>query len=648
MVSMKKAIFKTILSTLLILVFGTATFYAQNQKLATANKSFDKMEYLDAQKIYLAVVKKGYASEELFTKLAESYYFNAEYGEAVKWYSRLFEINPSPARSISKLRYSQSLKATGNTELAQSYFEAYRLDNNSAAELKPVTDYLALIEKNSGRYSLAAVKSLYDANKVSFGHSINNNRLIFASTSISKTLFSQRSGWDGLSYLSLYAIELDSTYQGAGESERLNAPLNSKFHQSSAVFSKDLNTVYFTSNNNTYANRKENKKLKIYKVQKIGNEWSNIKELSFNDDAYSSAHPALSLDEKTLYFASDRPGGFGDSDLYSVEIFADGSLGNPINLGPEINTAGKETFPFINANDGLYFSSNGHFGLGGLDVFFVQVKASGLGNLLNVGEPINSYADDFAFAITDRKGFVSSNRDKNGVSFVYDNIYTFVENKPIQDVYNTVIEGVVTDRDTGGLIQEATIVIKNSSDEVIVALQTNEKGRYKADVNRYETYTVMVSKKGYHSDDKFIESGLEKHKIDFKLNANQVKLTSGTDIAKVLNVSNIYFDYNKSDIRIDAQVELEKVIAVMEAYPKLRLSIRAHTDTRGNDKYNEDLSNRRAFSTKDYIVSKGIDGTRLTSEGFGERFPIKQCDNDYDCSEKEHQQNRRSEFIVLE
>ncbi|MFB9106143.1 TolB family protein, partial [Algibacter miyuki] len=210
----------------------------------------------------------------------------------------------------------------------------------------------------------------------------------------------RKSGWDGLSYLSLYAVDLDSTNQITGKERKLKGKLNSTYHESSAVYTKDLNTMYFTRSNNTSKKRKDDKNLKIYRTQKEDGKWSTPEELDFNSDHYSSAHPALSPDEKTLYFASDRPGGYGESDLYRVKINEDLTLEAPENLGSKINTPGKETFPFVDQDNSFYFSSDGHFGLGGLDVFYIKIKADDtFDNLLNVGTPINSYADDFAFGI---------------------------------------------------------------------------------------------------------------------------------------------------------------------------------------------------------------------------------------------------------
>ena len=645
---MKNAIFTSTFAALLITVFGVTALYGQERKVAEATKTFEQMEYVNAQKIYLAVAEKGYESEELFTKLAESYYFNAQYDGAVKWYEQLFKFIPLPAQSISKLHYSQSLKATGNNKLAQKYYDSYREDLGDSLELKSAVDYAALIQANSSRYDFQTVAGLYSEEKITFGHTQIGNALIFASTDDNNNSFiNRKSGWNGLSYLSLYSVALDATNQISEKPQKLKGHLRSIFHESSAAYTKDLKTLYFTRNNNT--NKKRNQNLKIYKTHNIDGAWSKPEELNFNSDTYSSAHPALSPDEKTLYFASDRPGGYGDSDLYSVEINADGSLGTPFNLGTKINTPGRETFPFVDVANGLYFSSDGHFGLGGLDVFYLKIKDDGFGNLLNIGEPINSYADDFAFGIDAalEKGFVSSSRGAVEGTFVYDNIYTFVQTKPIKDVYKTTIEGVVTDKYTEEPIAEAKIVLRDSEGQVYAEVKTDKQGYYQTETNRYEVYTVLTSKEGYDSDDTLSKVDLDLQQIDFRLQPNEVALSPGIDLAKVLNIAVVYFDYDQSEIRPDAVVELEKLVATMEAYQNLRINIRSHTDSRGNDSYNQKLSERRAKSTMDYIISQGIPKSRLTSEGLGEQEVTNKCSNNVPCSEEEHHRNRRSEFIIL-
>lgn len=623
---------------------------AQERKLTKAASNYERLDYVDAQKIYLAVAEKGYASEELFSKLANTYYFNAQYDDAAKWYGKLFELNQNPEPAIVLLRYSQALKATGNHQKAAEYYDAYISQNGTDPKAKKAVDYLSLVTQNSGRYQLRPIDAIYDEDKIAFGHTKVGNKLVYAATVENPTLLNTKNAWDGLSFLSLYELELDQENVATGKPTKIRGKLSSKFHESSPVYTKDGNTMYLTRNNLTAKNRKNDQNLKIYRSVKKDDTWQKPEELHFNSDVYSSAHPALSPDETKLYFSSDRDGGFGASDLYVASIAADGTIGEPVNLGPKINTAGKETFPFISEKNELYFSSDGHFGLGGLDVFYVKIEDNGYGNLLNVGEVVNTYADDFAFGINmeTKRGFVSSNRSQTEGTFVYDNIYSFIETEPIIDVYQAKIDGHVTDKQTGLPIAGATVALTDPEGKLYQSLTTDADGFYTTETNKFVVYTIRASHELYDTDEKISESGLEEQTIDFQLQKNKQEITTGTDLAKVLNIPMIYFDFDKSNIRPDAQVELEKVVAALNEYPQLKLNIRSHTDSRGNDAYNQALSQRRAASTLNYLVSKGINTNRLKSEGLGESELVNNCSNGVPCSEADHQKNRRSEFIVID
>ncbi len=638
------------ISLLFILLLGMVTaINAQERKLAKAEKSYGHLDYVDAQKIYLAVAEKGFESEELFTKLANTYYFNAQYDEAAKWYGNLFRLNPESENAIAFLRYSQALQAIGNTAMAEQYYNQYAAKIGQPMA-KTSVDYAALIEQNSGRYELQSLEKIYDINKISFGHTKVGNKLVFASTKNTQTFLNRRSAWDGLSFLSLYEVELDGENRAIGSIKKLKGEWDSKFHESSPVFTRDGNTMYFTRSNLTYGDKRNDQKLKIYRTIKVDGKWQEAEDLNINSDLYSSAHPALSADETKLYFSSDRPGGFGESDLYVSEIQQDGTLGYPVNLGPAINTAGKETFPFVSIENELYFSSDGHFGLGSLDVFYVKIKDNGYGNLLNVGAPVNSYADDFAFGIDSatKRGFISSNRSSTQGEFVYDNIYSFLETAPIKDLLLATIDGHVTDRHTGEPIANATVTLTDARGNIFAVLHTDNRGYYQAETSITASYSIRVEKEDYVTDEKQSQANLESQTIDFQLQQNKIPLETGIDLAKVLNIPMIYFDFDKSNIRPDAQVELEKVLAALNEYPQLRLAIRSHTDSRGSDVYNQGLSQRRAQATLDYLVKNGIDKTRLTAEGLGETELVNHCSNGVPCSAEEHQKNRRSEFIVLD
>lgn len=640
----------TIFSIFLFLgLFTTTLVYSQEKEVLRATENYEQLDYVNAQKIYLAVAEKGYQSEELFTKLANTYYFNAQYDEAVRWYESLFNLNPNPEGSLF-LRYSQALKATGDVTKAAEYYDAYTKKTGSKITALTANDYKKLIQQNSGRYELEALETVYDEAKISFGYYKLGNTLYYASTNDTETFLNTKSAWDGLSFLSLYAVEVDSLNKTVGKPKKLTGVLNSKFHESSPVFTADNNTMYFTRSNITFKDKESDQNLKIYKSKRLNNKWQEAEELSINSDYFSTAHPALSTDGTKLYFSSDRPGGFGESDIYVSHLDVEGNLSKPVNLGAEINTPGKETFPFISLNNELYFSSDGHFGLGGLDVFYIKILANGFGNLLNVGEPVNSYADDFAFGINtnNKRGFISSNRSEKAGQFIYDNIYSFLETEPIKDVYEAQIEGFVTDKETGEPIVGELVVLSDSDGNIYKQITTDEKGYYLVETNKFDAYFIKASKERYDTDEKVSKSGLENQEINFQLVRNEIALVPGTDLAKVLNIPIIYFDFDKSNIRKDAEVELQKLLTALNEYPKLKIQIRSHTDSRGNDAYNLALSQRRATSTLNYLIDKGIEASRLSAMGMGETKLTNKCSNGVPCSKQEHQENKRSEFIVMD
>ncbi|MDC9722997.1 MAG: OmpA family protein [Urechidicola sp.] len=624
---------------------------AQKAKLNKANKKQDEFAYIDASKVYLKVAESGFKSVELFKKLGDSYYFNAKYKDAAIWYKELFILTGS-VEPIYFLRYSQSLKASGKDEEASLWFNKYGVETNlTDSDFNSAEDYLKIINLNSNRYTIKPVS--INSSGMEFGAGFKDTvaneyrSLVFAASrkdqnSIKRTRFNR---WSGLPYLDLYQATLNETGL-IGEPVKLDGNVNTKYDESSAIFTKDGKTMYFTRNNTTPINKKsknETKHLKIYRAHLVNGEWINVEDLSINGDAYSTAHPALNNEENLLYFVSDMPETNGLSDIFKVFINSDGSLGKPVNLGEKINTTGRESFPFITKENELYFSSDGHFGLGGYDVFYIKIDDDDFSSsLINLGKPINSKADDFAFVIHNHKGFVSSNRSSG---FGYDDIFSFVENKAINDFTKSKIFGVVRDRETRQPLLNARISLSNEDNIDLTFVLTDSIGYYQMEVEQSVSYLIKATKELYIGEDAFSMKSEKDREHNFDLSKNKVEIKEGDDIAKLLNVI-IYFDFDKYNIRKDAEVELQKIIAVLKQDPTIELDIRSHTDSRGNDSYNMSLSQRRNNATLQYIINGGIDESRLTGRGYGESQLINTCVNGTECSKELHQANRRSEFIV--
>ena len=633
------------MKTLYTIVFALSIAigaFGQGAKLIKADKKYDKYSYIDAIEIYEKVAEKGYKSVDLFEKLGNAYYFNGELDKASKWYGELFALNQEVDPEYY-FRYAQALKAEGNYDKSNQYMElfAQKTDDSRGKLFEENKNYLKKIEANSGKYTMD--KTDVNSEFYDYGPSFFGKQIVFTSSRSEGNLYSKIHDWTKQNFTDLFVASLDNAGK-LGSVENFSKNVNTKFNESSPVFTKDGKTMYFTRNNyNDGKKRKSDDKVimeKIYKAEFVNGEWTNIKELPFSNDNYKTAHPALSPDEKTMYFASDMPGSLGSSDLYRVSIDSNGNFGTPENLGPTINTEGRETFPFVDADNNLFFASDGHPGLGGLDIFEAKNNSNSFEKPVNIGKPLNSPMDDFGY-VTNKEGlgFFSSNRDGgNG----FDDIYTF-------NVCMHTITGTITDVDTKEILPNAKVILFDDKMNKISETTASEKGAYSFKIECNKKYYVRASKEEYETNEKTFGPVTKtgESKLDIQLKRNIFPVEVGTDLAKILDVSIIYFDLDKWNIRRDAAEDLEKIIAVMEKYPNMTIAIRSHTDSRQTHKYNELLSDRRAKSTLEFMVKNGINRNRLTAKGFGETQLVNNCSDDVPCSEDDHQKNRRSEFIVL-
>ena len=637
--------------TLCVLLISLFLFksYSQQGKIAAANKKYDNYAYIDAIKTYERVANKGYKSIEMFKKLGNSYYFNAEFDQAAKWYGELFAIT-DPVEPEYYYRYAQSLKSTGNMIKANQMLDLFseKSKEDSRGKLyKQNENYLEEIKANSGRYDIedAGINSKYS----DYGTAFHLNKIVFTSARDTGSFGQRKHKWTGESFTNLYEADIDENFN-AGIPKKIKSKIITKFHESTPVFTKDGNTVYFTRNN--YSDRKKGKNsekvtlLKIYKATLVKNEWTNIVELPFDSDSYSTAHPALSPDEKTLYFASDMPGTLGQSDIYRVKILNNGGFSPPENLGPSINTEGKETFPYVTDENEIYFASDGHPGLGGLDVFVGKINSSGgVTNIQNLGADINSSQDDFAYVIDtkSRRGFFTSNKEGGQGS---DDIYKFLEKQKINASHE--LYGAVTDLVSGEILPNAKLTLYDEKFNVVDSTRSDERGNYSFFLNSDVPYHIRIEKDKYVTREQRILVLRENKRsnLPIALEKSECVVTIGDDLGKCFGIKMIYFDLDKYNIGAEAAIDLEKILDALNLYPNMKLDIRSHTDSRQTHKYNQILSDRRAKSTIEWLVKKGIDKNRLTGKGYGETQLINNCSDNVPCSEEEHKMNRRSEFIV--
>ena len=625
--------------------------YAQKAQLAAADKKYESFAYIDAIKTYERVAEKGYKSVDMFQKLGNSYYFNGELDKAAKWYDELFAMAPDQG-SEYLYRYAQSLKAVGQNDKANEMLEKFhqKAGNDKRGNLfDDNKNYLDRIKLNSGRYKVedAGINSKYS----DYGSAFFLNKLVFTSARDTGGLMQRKHKWTNQRFTNLYVAELGEEMT-PGKVEKFSKKINSKFHESSAIFSKDGKTMYFTRNN--FLDGKKGKDgneitlIKIYKASFENDEWTKITELPFNSDQYSVAHPSLSPDEKTLYFVSDMPGSKGQSDLFKVKINEDGSFGTPENLGNGINTEGKETFPLVTDENELYFASDGHPGLGGLDIFVSKINSDGnsIGEIQNLGDGANSPKDDFAYLIDtkSRRGFVTSNR---GGGQGYDDIYKFLETRRLkceQELY-----GIVTDLATGQILPDTKISLFDSEFNLENTAVTDATGNYTFAVECGKNYNVRAAKIDYTTKEQKITIAWEnkgRTNLPIALEKEACKVVIGDDLGKCFGIKMIYFDLDKYNIRTEAALDLEKILDVLTQNPTMKLDIRSHTDSRASFEYNEVLSENRAKSTINWLVKNGVDPSRLTGKGYGETQLVNNCSDDVKCTEDEHQLNRRSEFII--
>jgi len=435
--------------------------------------------------------------------------------------------------------------------------------------------------------------------------------------------------------------------------ERFSKVLNSRYHESNVTFTKDLTTVYFTRNN--YINKKVKKDAtgmilnQLFRA-KIGEDgdWTDIQPMPFNSDNYQTGHPALNDREDKLYFISDMPGSLGLTDIYVVDIKSDGSYGEPINLGPDVNTSKSEMFPFIDENNVLYFASKGfEDSKGGLDVYATKIIGhKSIEKAKNIGAPINTQFDDFSFVLQKGKkiGYFSSNRIGGKGD---DDIYSFEELKPVNFDCKQFAEGVVREIETGALLPGALVVLFDSEGNKVESIIADKYGSFSFKLDCKRDYKVVGSKEYYtEGNEQFTTSDKNESEVILKITLRPIEFLSVRGRLMV-NINPIYFDLDKAEIRDDAAIELQRVLVIMLKYPELKIDLGSHTDSRSPNEYNMNLSNLRAKASVEWVIAHGIDASRITGKGYGETQLVNKCADGVKCSELEHQLNRRTEFVVI-
>ena len=590
--------------------------------------------------------------------LAEAYHNMNQNTESEIAYAKLVNL-PSGVLPEDYFKYAMVLKSNNKYDLANTSLDKFK-------ELKPsdlrAIDYtmhkadLSNLITDSGKYKLTSLDINSEAQD--FGTSYYKTSLVFASTRARAKMIKRTSNWNGKPYLDMYSSEIKDNQ--LTKPEIFDKALDGKLHDGPASFNSEGTYVAFTRNH--YHDKSIDKmvELQIYFSSYVDGKWSTPTAFSYNNENYSVGHPCLSADGKALYFTSNMPGGFGGADLYRTTRNDNGEWNKPENLGNKINTEGDETFPFVDEkNKKLFFSSNGRFGLGGLDVFISSINGSVFSNVYNAGSPLNTRFDDFSVIMDPKtnKGYLSSNRENGkGDDDIY-GVEFLKNNEPIK-----TLKGIAKDLD-GNAVSNSHVLLLDEKGQLIDSLITTSNAAYTFSVVTNKQYKLVGKHESYTNGESDANTlGKELVVVFDLILLKQVKETKteekepviikeGTDLGKTAKFKTIYFDLDKYAIRADAETELKKMITIMNDNPNMVIELRAHTDCRETKYYNQVLSDKRAQASVDYIRKGITKPERITGKGFGKSQLINNCACDGDvvslCSEAEHQKNRRTEFIVI-
>ncbi len=647
---MKNSIIK-----LSIIFMSTCLLSCSNYYHEKANNEYANLQYYKAIKHYNKVILNS-DNHDVKIKLANCYRLINDMDKAEPLYAAI--VNYPESEPINMFQYAKILMHKGDYINSKIWIKKYLEkvpDDRGAEMLAASCDSLNIFMLDTTLYTLNALN--FSELASAFGSVPYKNGMVFSAEK-EELNNSRKNPWTGKSYLDLYFSEKNSSGKWSSP-QLLEGEINGRYHEGPASFNKSGDVIYFTRSN--YSKKKLGKSLKnennlkLYTAKLVNGRWEQLEEMPFNSNEYSVGHPCISKDEKTLYFISDMPGGYGGTDIYRSTLDSN-KWSTPENLGMVVNTTGNEMFPFMSEDGTLYFSSDSHTNMGGLDVFSTSYNEKNKKwlEVENLRYPVNSTKDDFGFVLyaDGKTGYLSSNRKTT------DMIYEFNKHDP---TFN--ITGVVTEKGTKIPFEDVTVTLidegkANKKDTI----RTDKNGNYKLKLNPKTDYVVFGSKDykftkntGVSTKNKMISEdfivNLDLEKVVKEIKKEPKDFVKSFDIAKVvigkpIVLENVYYDLGKWDIRPYTAVVLDKLVNLLKENPTINIEIGSHTDSRASDNFNLILSNKRSKSVVDYLISKGIDSNRLTWKGYGEKMLVNHCGNNVKCTEEEHQQNRRTEVKV--
>ncbi|WJJ95343.1 OmpA family protein [Algibacter luteus] len=621
------------------------TAFSQQGKQKRADTLFNKFSFVKAAKLYRELVQDNYNRDYATRKLADSYAFLRDPRNASRFYKSVVKQKNVPIEYYYK--YAQSLRGMKKYDESQIWLKRFKDSGGvvSSNDFSKDINFITSVFGAKQQYFLDRVR--FNSKYSDFGAFEHDGKVYFASARDEGVAVKRLYGWNEQPFLDVYVTDAGSK-RNVDYTAKVKGDVNSIYHDGPVTITKDGKTMYFSRNNFKDDIEVKDKKgltnMKIYRATLVDSLWTNVEDLSINGDNFSTQHAALNIDDTKLYFSSDRPGSIGGSDIWCVDIAPDGSLSNLQNLGNVINTESAEGFPYINNEGVLFFSSDGHTGLGLLDIF-ASIKGEDeetIVDVINLGVPVNSNKDDFAFTMNADgiTGYFASNRQGGRGS---DDIYAF-HREPVLHV-----EGVVTDAINTSPVKGAKITLFDENDNQVAYMETDENGYFQINIDRNKDYKIVANQDKYISDYReFTSRNIQTELITISAN---LLLNPVQDVVKLaeIDLNTIYFNFDSHKIRPDAREELDKIVSLMQNdYPEMVIRIESHTDSRGALSYNDKLSIDRANATYEYLLSKGIDPSRITEhQGFGERRLTNGCEDGQKCEEKDHQLNRRTQFIVV-
>ncbi len=703
----------------------------QSKWLVKADKMFDHYEYAGAIKQYKKA-DKDLASDYNKIRIAESYVHMNDTELAEEWFKKVEK--KSEMKPESLFHFGYVLAANGKRKEAIKVYEAYGKvsDDDEVAEIIESLKSWDRHFKDSSRYALIHLP--INSSEPDFSPCIYDGGILFASGRKTSVGISHTYKWDNSAFLDIFYAEREGDENSGeyAEPHRFNGAINTKFHEGPLTINTDQDKIIFTRNNyfHSHSSRSDDKVIKmgLFYSEKTddaqhGHGWHHVKPMAFNSTEYSVQHPSATGSFDTLYFASDMPGGFGGYDIY-VTYFKSGRWSKPENMGKPINSHGNEVFPFISKSGSLFYSSDGHGGMGGLDIYEAIPNTTGEYTIADMSYPLNSENDDFGVIFSDDMsyGYLSSNRT-GGMG--NDDVYKFtVDAVTLSGISYSLITG--DNPKNKKILPETVVVVVDENGKEVYRGLTDSIGFFSVELPPGK-YKVLGEKEEYNPDEELVDLTDGSKQVELiltkgaltvslyvkdsktllplagaivqvldKTTGKEIRLTAdsagyvfydgtpetkyvikgnkanylshgwnietGTLLAPLkasqdllldpfeanltIDIKDIYFDFDRHNIRPDAAKELETMLGFFKENPQVTVELGAHTDSRGSATYNEVLSQRRADACVAYMISKGVPEDKILSKGYGEYKLRNKCADGVACSSAEHQANRRIEFVV--